>query len=127
MYLDANNLYGWEMSKYFPYGGFKRLTLEEIKKKKNDVNSISENNSDGYMLRDLEYPDELYVSQNDYPLAPEKLEICNDMLSKYYSEIAKKYGIKVGGVTKLLPNLDNKSKCVVHYRNLQLHLSLRIG
>ena len=32
--LDANNLYGWEMSKYLPYGGFKRLTLEEIKKKK---------------------------------------------------------------------------------------------
>ena len=25
MYLDANNLYGWEMSLYLPYGGFKWL------------------------------------------------------------------------------------------------------
>ena len=111
------------MSKYRPYGGFKKLTqeLENF-----DVNSISENNSDGYILRNREYPDELLVLQNDYPLAPEKLEICNDMLSKYCSEIAKKHGIKVGGVNKSDPNLDNKSTYVVHYRNLQLHLSLRM-
>ena len=24
LYLDANNLYGWAMSQYLPYGGFKR-------------------------------------------------------------------------------------------------------
>ena len=30
----------------------------------------------------------------------------------------------MGGVNKLVPNLSNKSKCVVHYRNLQLYLSL---
>ena len=23
MYLDKNNLYGWEMSQYVPWGGFK--------------------------------------------------------------------------------------------------------
>ena len=23
MYLDANNLYGWEMSQYLPYSGFR--------------------------------------------------------------------------------------------------------
>ena len=46
------------------------------------------------------------------------------MLSKYCSDIAKKYGIIVGGVNKLAPNLRKKSKYVVHYRNLQLYLSL---
>ena len=46
------------------------------------------------------------------------------MLSKYCSDIADKYKIKVGGVNKLVPNLRNKSKYVVHYRNLQLYLSL---
>ena len=46
------------------------------------------------------------------------------MLSKYCSETAKKYGIKIGGVNKLVPNLGNKSKYVVHYRNLQLYFSL---
>ena len=39
-------------------------------------------------------------------------------------EIADKYGIKVGDVKKLLPNLGNKTSYVVHYRNLQLNLSL---
>ena len=46
------------------------------------------------------------------------------MLSKYYSDIDDEYGIKIGGVNKLVPNLGNKSKYVVHYRNLQLYLSL---
>ena len=46
MYLDANNLYGWAISQYLPYGGFKWLNQKEIDKF--DVNSIEENSSDGY-------------------------------------------------------------------------------
>ena len=61
---------------------------------------------------------------NNYPLAPEKLKITQNVLSKYCFNIANEYGIKVGGVNKLVPNLGNKSKYVVHYRNLQLYLSL---
>ena len=48
------------------------------------------------------------------------------MLSKYCSNIAKEYGIKIGSVNKLVPNLSNKSKYVLHYENLQLYLSLGI-
>ena len=61
---------------------------------------------------------------NDYPLAPEKLAVSSDMLSKYCKEIVVKYKIKVGDVKKLIPNLGNKTNYVVHYRNLQLYLSL---
>ena len=61
---------------------------------------------------------------NDYPLSPEKFEISHNILSKYCSNMADEYGIKVGGVNKLVPNFGNKSKYVLHYRNLQLYLSL---
>ena len=45
------------------------------------------------------------------------------MLFKHCSDVVNKYGIKVGGVNKLVPNLKNKKRYVVHYRNLQLYLS----
>ena len=48
------------------------------------------------------------------------------MLSKYCSDIAEKYGIKLGGVNKLVRNLGNKNNYVIHYRNLQLYLSLGV-
>ena len=63
---------------------------------------------------------------NDYSLAPEKLEISHNMLSRSCSNIAKKCGIKIGGVYKLVPHLGNKSKFVHHYRNLQSYLSLGV-
>ena len=46
------------------------------------------------------------------------------MLSSYCKKIADKYEIKVSDVKKLIPNLGNKTNYVVHYRNLQLYLSL---
>ena len=46
------------------------------------------------------------------------------MLSKYCKEIADEYEIKVGDVKELIPNLGNKTNYVIHYRNLQLYLSL---
>ena len=30
MYLDTNNLYGWAMTQYLPYGRFKWLSKKEI-------------------------------------------------------------------------------------------------
>ena len=111
------------MSSYLPYGGFKWLKNVDGF----DVNWISEKSPIGYILEvDLEYPDELHVLHNDYPLAPEKLAIPYDMLSNYCKKIADEYGIKVGDVKKSIPNLDNKTNYVLHYRNLQLHLSLRM-
>ena len=61
---------------------------------------------------------------NDYPLCPEKIEISSDMLSRYCKDIADGYGIKIGGVKKLIPNLGNKVKYVIHYKNLKYYLSL---
>ena len=105
-YLDMNNLYGWAMSGYLPYGGFKWLKNVDGF----DVNSISEKSPIGYILEvDLEYPDELHVLHNDYPLAPEKLAISYDMLSDYCKKIANEFEIKVGDVRKLIPNFGKKN------------------
>ena len=106
-----NNLYGWAMSEYLPYEGFKWLkNVDEF-----DMMSVSEKSPIGYFLEvDLEYPDELHELHNDYPLAPEKLAVSSDMLSKYCKKIADKYEIKVGDVKKLIPNLGNKTNYVVH-------------
>ena len=54
----------------------------------------------------------------------EKLAVSYEMLSDYCKKIAKKYEIKVGDVKKLIPNLGNKTNYVLHYRDLQLYLSL---
>ena len=106
-----------------PYSGFKWLSNKEINDF--DLNSVSENSPIGYILEvDLEYCKELHDSHNDYPLCPEKIEISSDMLSKYCKDIADWYGIKVGGVKKLIPSLRDKVKYVVHYKNLQYYLSL---
>ena len=111
------------MSQYLPYSEFKWLNQKEIDRF--DVYSIGEKSSIGYILEvDLNYPDDLLKLHNDYPLAPEKLEISQNMLSKYCCNIADEYGIKIGGINNLVPNLGNKSKYVVHYRNLQLYISL---
>ena len=116
-----NNLYGRGLSGYLPYGGF-----EWLKKVDGfDVNSISEKSPIGCFLEaDLEYPDELHVLHNDYPLAPEKLTIPYDMLSDYCKKVADEYGIKVGDVKKLIANLGDKTNYVLHYKDLQLYLSL---
>ena len=45
-HLDMNNLYGWTMSEYLPYSGFKSLkSVDDF-----DVNSVSKNSSTGYIL-----------------------------------------------------------------------------
>ena len=75
-----NNLYGWAMCEYLPYGEFKWLkNIDGF-----DGNSISEKSEIGYFLEvDLEYPHELHELHTYYTLAPEKLPISSDMLSKY--------------------------------------------
>ena len=110
MYLDANNLYGWAMSQYLPYGSFKWLSDEELNKI--DLGKYKE------------YPKDLHELHNDYPLAPEKVKVSKNMLSEYCNKILEKYKIPFGLVNKLIPTLNNTKEYVVHYRNLQLYMDL---
>ena len=115
-----NNLYGTVISsEYLPYSCFKFLSEEEIKVF--DLDTISENSLVVYILEvDLEYPDFLHDLQNDYPSCPEKIEVTHEMLSKYSKDTVDWHDIKVGGIKKFIPNLNDKVKYVIHYKNLHL-------
>ena len=117
-YLDSNNLYGWAMSQPMPVGGFEWV---------NYTDQILETPADadhGFILEvDLNYPTSLHDEHNDYPLAPEKMKVTNTMMSPYQPKIIDELGVSIS-CEKLVPNLMNKSRYVVHYRNLQLYLSL---
>ena len=120
MYLDANNLYGWAMSQSLPTKDFKWINSEDF-----ILENYKNNTKKGAILEvDLEYPEELHDLHNDYPLAPEKILITDNMLSKYCKDLKEKENISSGRVHKLVPNLKNKEKYVLHYKNLQLYLSL---
>ena len=95
MYLDANNLYGWAMSKPLPTHGFKWMKVDELETW--ELHSC-------ILEVDLEYPKNLHDLHNDYPLAPEQ--------------------IMVNKVSKLIPNLGDKKKYVLHYENLKQYLKL---
>ena len=94
-YLDANNLYGWAMCKPLATHGFKWMDDDELTSWKKHTCILEV---------DLEYPKQLHDLHNDYPLAPERLVL--------------------GKVEKLVPNLNDKTKYVLHYENLKLYESL---
>ena len=99
MYLDANNLYGCAMSLKLPTYGFKWLTSGEMEKLFNNKVVQVWEKTPCILEVDLEYPENLHDLHNDYPFCPERVECKN-------------------GVEKLIPNLKDKTKYVIHYKNL---------
>ena len=84
------------MSKFLPTSGFKWINPKEF-----DLNKYTSNSSKGCILEvDLEYPKELRELHNDYPLAPDKIEIKREMMSDYQLKIADHYNIPIGNIKK---------------------------
>ena len=84
------------MSKNLPSHGFEWMDNEEL----NNWRSIP-----CILEVDLEYPHDFHNLQNDYPLAPESVTP------------------ESSTVPKLIPNLNDKVKYIVHYENLKLYES----
>ena len=98
-YLDANNLYGLAMSQKLPKNNFKwvedtsRINEEFIK-------NYNENSSKGYILEvDVKYPKKLHDLHSDLPFLPKR--------------------IKIDKCKKLVCDLNNKKKYVVHIKSLK--------
>ena len=103
MYLDANNLYGWAMSKKLPVNGFK---WENDLSRFNErfIKSYNENSNKGYFLEvDVEYPKKIFSLHKDLPFLPERR--------------------KLEKIEKLVCGIENKEKYVIHIRALKQALN----
>ena len=75
-----NSLYGPAVTEYLPYKVFKWVEVNN--KTINKALNKSDDSLHGYFLQvDLEVPEELHDYRKDYPMAPEKIKIEDDMLS----------------------------------------------
>ena len=93
-YLDANNLYGWAMSQPLPTSKFKWVEIDP-----DQISALAASKTKGYLLEvDVKYPIDLHNSHNDLPF------MCDKM--------------KMNKVKKLVPNLKDKKKYVIHIRAL---------
>ena len=103
VYLDANNLYGWAMSKKLLVNGFK--WVEKLSKfNERFIKSYNENSDIGYFLEvDVEYPKKLFGSHKDLPFLPERK--------------------KLEKVEKLVCSIEDKEKYVIHIRALKQALN----
>ena len=107
------------MCQYLPTSGFK--WSDKIIE---DVLNTNEDSAQGYILEvDLEYPSDLHEWHNDYTLAPECL-VVKEWFSPYQKDLIQKLGSTGYNVKKLVPNVMDKERYVLHYRSLQLYLSL---
>lgn len=135
-YLDANALYASTMSMPLPTGGFRWMTASEIDRF--EIMNIPIDGSMGYVLEvDLQYPDELHDLHSDLPLAPEHMTVEDDQLSPYTKALyhnlhylhekddnSETPSLHRPRTRKLVPNLFQKDRYIVHIRNLQMYLNL---
>ena len=110
------------MFKFLRTSGFKWIDPKEF-----DFNKYTSSGLKGRGFEvDLEYSKKSCKLCNDYPLAPDKIEIKTEMLSKYQLFIADFHNIPVSNVKKFVPNFLVKEKYVLYYENLQLYLRLEL-
>ena len=103
MYLDANNLYRWTMSKKLPANGFK-LENDLSRFNENLIKNYNENSDVGYFLEaDIEYLKQLWSSHKDLPFLPERK--------------------KIEKVEKLACSIEDKEKYVIHIKALKQALN----
>jgi len=120
-YLDANNLYGWAMSKNLPTGNFKWITEKQCKDLEKSLNFPP-----SFLEVDLEYSKELHNTHKDYPINKVEKLVPNLNNKKNYVihyEVLKQclmYGLKL---TKIHRGITfNESDKLRKYINLNNEL-----
>ena len=103
MYLDANNLYGWAMSKKLPVSNF--IWVDDLSRfTESFIKNCHENSDVGYFLEvDIEYPKQLWGLHKDLPFLAERK--------------------KLGNVEKLVTSIEDKENYVIHISALKQALN----
>src|SRR5437764_13834841 len=111
------------MIQALPTGNFKWCDVNQFNEER--VLNMNDNQTTGYVFDvDLEYPQHLHDLHNDYPLAAEKMSVQENQLSEHSRQILKILDHEHIPFEKLVPNLQNKTNYVIHYRNLKFYLQL---
>ena len=105
-YLDANNLYGWAMSKTLLVNGFKCIDNNEtagLVINEDFIKNYDENNDKGYIFEvDVKYPKILHDLHSDLPFLSERMEInkCKKLVCNLYDK--KKYVVHINSLKQVL-------------------------
>ena len=75
IYMDANNLYGYAMSKKLPVDGFEWVEALSVIDEDFIKNCDEDSNVRYFIEADIEYPKELHTLHSDLPFLPEKMEV----------------------------------------------------
>ena len=120
--LDANNRYVWSMSQSLPVSNFR--WVEDCDRLVASIGDHSADSPEGLILEVyLGHPEELHEVHSAYPLALERIVVQKEWMSEYQHDLLG-VGVAPTEIEKLVPNLCDKERYVLHYRNLQLYLSL---
>ena len=86
MYLDAKNLYGWEMSQKLPVYSFKWITNMSIFDEEFIKNYDGDSDKGCIFEVIIYYPKDLHDLHNHLPFLPERMKInkCNKLLFNSY-------------------------------------------
>ena len=106
-YLDANNLYGWAISKKLPVNGFKWIDNNEINEE--FIKNYDENNDKGYIFEvDVKYPKRFHDLHSDLPFLSEQMEVnkckklvCNLLNKKKICSTHKYFKTSIKSLIKL--------------------------
>ena len=132
-YIDQNNLYGSSLCRPLPHSEFTWLEQSELERfsDPSEILDLDDEADYGYLFEvDLKYPSELHASTSDFPLAPEKAYIEQDMFSPYmtnmYAEMCEARGSNGNyrPYQKLLLTQYDRSHYVCHYSILKFYLRM---
>lgn len=123
-YLDANNLYGHAMIQPLPYADYKWVPSDSIKI--DEIKDIPKDCPYGYIFEvDGHFPDDTHDYLSDFPPAPTKQKVTEDMISPFSRKLNEDFGNKHDDkTTKLLCTLEPRKEYKCYYSTLQLYMKL---